>query len=118
PPVRRLRGRSLRRALGTVASGRPLDQPATAPICLAAALTLGGRDPSLDRPSNLALLRKLRRSRRSLPAARQLPGGSEAGARASDVADQYRALPAIRLGRARSRLAGHSVDTRPPVSTP
>ena len=70
--------------------------PAPAPVSDADARALRA-----DRAPHLALLRDLRDGRRSHAAARQLPGRSRAGARAPDLADQHRPLPARRSSRAR-----------------
>ena len=56
------------------------------------------------RAADLALLRDVRRRRRQLPAARQLPGRSAARRRAPHLADQHRPGAARQPGRVRLRL--------------
>ncbi len=87
-------GRALPPALEPLPRGGPMGQPPAGAVAPAAALPRGLRRPSLDRAPHLALLRVLRRARRHLPAARQLPGGSPARPGAPHVSHQHRALSA------------------------
>ncbi len=88
----------------------------------------GGGHPPHDGAPYLAVLRNLCRSGRQLPPPGQLPGGPEAGRRASHVAHQHRAFLAGHGRRARSRLdrvpghdgpaGGHARDDAPPRAIP
>ena len=64
--------------------------------------TSGGTAP--PGAQDLALLRGVRRSRRPLAAARQLPGSARQQPRAAHLADQHRHGPAVHARRARPRL--------------
>ena len=63
------------------------------------------------RPADLALLRDVRRPRGQRAAARQLPGGPEAGRRAPHLADEHRPLSARRRS-PRAISAGSACSTR------
>ena len=105
-----------------------LDQPPEARGGDRAAVARGCARPPADRPSDLALLRDVRRSRGPRAAAGQFPGGSEPGRGAPHVAHEHRALSAVHRGRARFRLArdrrrrraarGHDRDDERPRALP
>src|SRR5204862_161042 len=92
-------------AVGGVADGRSLEQPAVAGRAHEGAVGRGGARAQADRAPHLALLHDVRRRRRPRVASRQFPGGSAPCRRPPDVADEPGALPAGHGGGARLRLA-------------
>ena len=107
---------------------RPMGQPATPRIGRRAALGRRRRGAPPDRPPDLAVLRDVRGPGGPRAAARQLPGRSRAGRRASHLADEHRDVPAgdrdgprLRLDRdARDGGAprGDARDDRQPRTVP
>ena len=84
--------------------------PADRPPAAAVGRRRRGAPP--DRPPDVAVLRDLRRPGGPRAAARQLPGRSHAGRRASHLADEHRDLPAGDRHRPRPRLDRHARDGR------
>ena len=91
---------------------RALGEPAAADAGRLAVSPSGCADAAADRAPHLALLRDLRDGGGPHAAARQLPGGPEAGRRAPDLADQHRPLPAVGGRRPRLRLDRNARDRR------
>ena len=95
--ARRLADRhAVRRPVAAVAGDRAMDQPAVAGVERAADLRCRRAGAAADRTAYLVLLRDVRHGGRPHAAARQFPGRSKAGGRASDLAHQHRALSAVR----------------------
>ncbi len=103
-------GGALRPALGPVAARGAMDQPPAA-SARDVALAAGRGHPSPpDGEAHVAVLRGIRRSRRSLPAAGQLPGDPKAGPRAPHVPHQHGSVPPVDGGRPRPRLDRYPGD--------
>src|SRR5713226_6055096 len=99
---------ALRDAVDRVARGGSVDQRAAAHYEHSAALVRGCASAPIDRPSDVAVLRDVRRPRRPRVAARQLRGNAESGGGASNVAHEHRPVFAVHGNRTRFRLARHA----------
>ena len=87
--------RALHRGVAKRAGDRALGERGAGRCRQSGDLRVRCASTAADRAAHLALLRDVRHRRRQHAAAGQLPGGSRARRRPSDIADQYRSSPAL-----------------------
>ena len=117
-PDRILDGTAISRSVATGAAGRLEDQHAVRARSGRNRRVRRCRCATPDRSSHLALLRDLREQGESLPAAGQFPGGAGTGHCSSQLADQLRAVSALRRRRARFWLDQPARDDEPSGGNP